>query len=172
MHPCVRRRTFLTALGPLALGACGFQLRGQVSLPFQSVFVAGLPYSPFTSQLKRGIAAIGGTKLADRPADAQAVITLLNENQDRAILTVSAGGRVREQQLRYRVQFRVDGPKGHSWLAPSEVTILRDMTYDDTQVLAKEGEAQTLFREMQSDAVRQVLRRIQAIQAFSVEPDR
>jgi LPS-assembly lipoprotein len=61
-------------------------------------------------------------------------------------------------------------PKGREWLSPTEVVIMRDMTYDDTQILAKEGEAQTLFREMQVDAVQQVLRRIQAIRAMSEEP--
>jgi LPS-assembly lipoprotein len=34
------------------------------------------------------------------------------------------------------------------------------MTYDDSQVLAKEAEEQLLFRDMQSDMAQQVLRRI------------
>jgi LPS-assembly lipoprotein len=52
-------------------------------------------------------------------------------------------------------------------LPVNEVLVVRDLTYDDTQILAKEGEAQMLFRDMQSDAVQQVLRRIQAIRATS-----
>jgi LPS-assembly lipoprotein len=74
---------------------------------------------------------------------------------------------VRELQLRYRVSFRVATATGREWLPVNEVLVVRDLTYDDTQILAKEGEAQMLFRDMQSDAVQQVLRRIQAIRASS-----
>ena len=38
------------------------------------------------------------------------------------------------------------------------------MTYDDAQVLAKEAEEQLLFRDMQSDMVQQIMRRIAAAQ--------
>lgn len=165
----LERRTLLALLTALPLAACGFQLRGQVSLPFETVFVEGLPYSALNGQLKRGIQSSGATLAAQREA-AQAVVNLLSESQERGILAVSAGGRVRELQLRYRVNFKVVDPKGREWLSPTEVVIMRDMTYDDTQILAKEGEAQTLFREMQVDAVQQVLRRIQAIRAMSEEP--
>jgi len=34
------------------------------------------------------------------------------------------------------------------------------MTYDDTLVLAKESEEALLFRDMRTDAVRQMLRRL------------
>jgi LPS-assembly lipoprotein len=36
------------------------------------------------------------------------------------------------------------------------------VSYDDTQVLAKESEEQLLFRDMQSDMVQQILRRLAA----------
>lgn len=162
-------RTGLVLALALALGACGFKLRGAVDLPFETVYVEGMEYSPFTGALKRGMASGSRARVTDSAKDAQAVVNLLGESQDRTILAVSGGGRVRELQLRYRVSFRVHDNRGRNWLAPTEVVILRDMTYDDSQVLAKEGEAQTLFKEMQSDAVQQVLRRIQAIQAASVE---
>lgn len=151
------------------LAACGFKLRGAVDLPFETVFVDGMPYSAFTGELKRGIASGSRTRVMDVAKGAQAVVVLIGESQERAILAVSGGGRVRELQLRYRINFRVHDNRGQNWLPPSEILILRDMTYDDSQVLAKEGEAQALFKEMQSDAVQQVLRRIQAIRAASSE---
>lgn len=163
------RRALLACLALLPLAACGFQLRGQVTLPFQTVYVDGLPYSTLSGQLKRSIQS-NGTAVTDRADAAQAIVNLLGEAQERGILAVSAGGRVRELQLRYRVTFRVKDPKGRDWLETTEIVLQRDMTYDDTQILAKEGEAQMLFREMQSDAVQQVLRRIQAIRALSEEP--
>lgn len=160
-------RSLPAMLVALAVAGCGFQLRSSMSLPFDTVYIDGMPYSQFTSELKRGISGSSDTRIVDARESARAVVSLMGETQERGILTVSAGGRVRELQLRYRVTFRVDKPAGGQWLPRNEVVILRDMTYDDTQILAKEGEAQTLFREMQSDAVRQVLRRIQAIRAMS-----
>lgn len=145
------------------LGACGFQLRGRAELPFESLYVEGMEFSPFTGQLKRAVERGSTTKLAQRQEDAQAVLSLLGEVQERVILAVSGGGRVREFQLRYRVGFRVHDGKGREWLAPEEVVLQRDLPYDDTQILARETEAQLLFKDMQSDAVRQLLRRVQAL---------
>lgn len=149
------------------LCACGFQLRGKVDLPFETVFVDGPRYGKLTSQLQRGIEGGSRTRLTETRETAQAIVLLLGDAQERIILAVSGGGRIRELQLRYRVTFSVKDLKGREWLPKNDVVILRDMTYDDSQILAKEGEANQLFREMQADAVQQILRRIQAIQASS-----
>lgn len=162
-----RRRTLLALAVVAFTTSCGFQLRGRTDLPFDTIFVEGMEYSPFTGQLRRAIETASSTKLAERPDTAQAILTLISESQERTILALSGGGRVREFQLRYRVSFRVHDGKGREWLPADEVVLRRDLTYDDTQVLAKEAEAQLLFKDMQSDAVTQVLRRIQAIRAAS-----
>ena len=39
----------------------------------------------------------------------------------------------------------------------------RDMTYSDTQVLAKAEEEKLLYRDMQNDAAQQILRRMAAV---------
>ncbi|MBX9962375.1 MAG: hypothetical protein K2Y35_04920 [Burkholderiales bacterium] len=162
-----RRRALLALAAVAFTTSCGFQLRGRTDLPFDTIFVEGMEYSPFTGQLRRAIETASSTKLAEDADKAQAVLTLIGESQERTILALSGGGRVREFQLRYRVSFRVHDGKGKEWLPANEVVLRRDLTYDDTQVLAKEAEAQLLFKDMQSDAVSQVLRRIQAIRAAS-----
>jgi LPS-assembly lipoprotein len=159
----VKRRALLAMLAAAPVAGCGFQLRGRADLPFESMYVEGMDYSPFTGQLKRAVERGSSTKLVERPEDAQAVISLLGEVQERIILAVSGGGRVREFQLRYRVAFRVHDGKGKEWLARDEVVLQRDLSYDDTQILAKEAEAVLLFKDMQNDAVLQVLRRVQAV---------
>jgi LPS-assembly lipoprotein len=160
-------RSCVIAAVCVALPACGFHLRGKVDLPFETVFVDGMPYAVLTLQVKRGIEGASNARLSETREGAQAIVELLGDSQERIILAVSGGGRVRELQLRYRVTFRVTDPKKREWLPRDDVVILRDMTYDDAQVLAKEAEAKQLFREMRGDAVQQLLRRIQAIQAAS-----
>ena len=108
---------------------------------------------------------------SENQSKAQAILTLQGDSQERQILAVSGGGRVREFQLRYRVSFRVHDGKGKQWLKSSEVVLVRDLTYDDTAILAKEAEATLLFQNMQSDAVAQVLRRVQAIRPASSAAD-
>ncbi|MCW5625147.1 MAG: hypothetical protein KIT73_10575, partial [Burkholderiales bacterium] len=161
----LQRRTWLALAGGAVLSGCGFQLRGRADLPFETLYVEGMDYSPFTAQLKRAVESGSNARLSERPEEAQAILQLLGEAQDRAILTVSGGGRVREFQLRYRVAFRLHDGKGREWLPPDEVVLRRDLTFDDTATLAKEAEAVLLFKDMQTDAVAQVLRRIQAVRA-------
>jgi LPS-assembly lipoprotein len=58
------------------------------------------------------------------------------------------------------VGFRVSDGKGGDFLPPVSIQLYRDMTYDDSLVLAKEEEELLLFRDMQRDMVQQVMRRI------------
>ncbi len=56
------------------------------------------------------------------------------------ILSLSSGGKVREFELRYRVAYRLTDRAGTDLASPGEIVLRRDMTYDDTVVLAKESE--------------------------------
>jgi LPS-assembly lipoprotein len=60
------------------------------------------------------------------------------------------------------VGFSVGDGKGGDFVPPNTVTLTRDVTYDDTVALAKEAEEQLLFRDMQSDMVQQIVRRLAA----------
>jgi LPS-assembly lipoprotein len=69
---------------------------------------------------------------------------------------------VREFRLRYTVNFRVHDGKGSEYVPRTQVQLTRDVTYSDTEILAKEAEEQLLFRDMQTDFVQQILRRLSA----------
>ena len=58
------------------------------------------------------------------------------------------------------MSYRVHDGKGGEYVPPSVVQLQRDVTYDDSAILAKEAEEQLLFRDMQTDMVQQVLRRL------------
>jgi LPS-assembly lipoprotein len=45
----------------------------------------------------------------------------------------------------------------------TEIGLSRDMTYSDTQVLAKAEEEKLLYRDMQNDAAQQILRRMATV---------
>ena len=163
-------RSYRAALaGAIAalLAACGFHLRGQAELPFESLHIPG--NNPLAVELKRNVAAASKTRLVDKPGDAQAVLGFTQELRDKIILSFSAAGRVSEYQLRYRVGFRVTDPKGAQvYLPSSEILVTRDMGYSDAQVLAKETEEALLFRDMQRDMVQQIMRRLVAAKPATV----
>jgi LPS-assembly lipoprotein len=150
----------LLACATVAAAACGWQLRGKQSFPFETISV---PYvTPLAIELQRNLAAASDrTRVVAKAADAEAVLAILTEAQEKIILSLNTQGRVREYQLRYRVDYRVSNPKGVDYVPPTTIVLRRDITYND-QVLAKETEEAQLYREMRSDMVQQILRRLAA----------
>src|SRR5512139_3363171 len=145
----------------LGTAACGFQLRGTASLPFDTIYVPNAT-TGIALELKRSIQAGTNARVVDDAKAAAAQLQFLEESRRKDILSLSAAGRVSEYRLFYRVRFRVSDGKGSDFLPPVSIQLFRDMTYDDSQVLAKEAEELLLFRDMQSDMAQQVLRRIAA----------
>ena len=112
--------------------------------------------------LKRNIENGTRARVVDDPKSAQALLQVTEEARSREILSLTSAGRVREFQLRYRVGFRVHDGKGGEFVPASVIQLTRDLTYSDAEILAKEQEEQLLFRDMQSDMVQQILRRLAA----------
>ena len=142
-----------------ALIGCGFHLRGSANVPFQTLYIPDAK-TGVALALKRNIEAGTNAKVVDDPKTADAILELQGENKEKIILSLSGTGRVSEFRLRYSVRYRVHDGKGNEYVPSSLVQLTRDMTYDDSQILAKEAEEQLLFRDMQSDMVQQVLRRL------------
>ncbi|HEX9450907.1 MAG TPA: LPS assembly lipoprotein LptE [Burkholderiales bacterium] len=144
----------------MALSSCGFQLRGQAVIPYKTLFIETTGYSQFASDLERAIRQGSGTKIVSSRNDAEAVLKIVNELQESRILSLSSGGKVREFEFRYRVAYRLTDRAGVDLALPGQIDLHRDMTYDDTEVLAKESEQLLLYRDMKTDAVQQMLRRL------------
>jgi LPS-assembly lipoprotein len=160
MRAALRSIWLVPALALLA--ACGFQLRGAYTLPFESLYLAVPDYSVVGANLKRAIRASGSTRLALTASDAQATFVPGAEYRDRVVLSVSGTGRVSELRLRYLFSYRLTDDKGRDLVAPGSVELIRDLTYDDSNVLAKQQEETLLWRDMESDLVQQLMRRLAA----------
>jgi LPS-assembly lipoprotein len=147
----------------LLLTACGFQPRGAATLPFENLYVEAPRGSVFAAQLKRVIGTRSKTRIAARPEDADATLHVMNEFREKEILSLSAGGRVRELQLRYRLQYQVYDKQKNLIAEPGEIVLRRDFSFNDQEQLSKESEEALLYRDMQTDAVQQLVRRLQAV---------
>ena len=162
-----RRAFFALALAATTmLSACGFQLRGshgQDMLPFKTVYVGFPENSPVGIELRRYIRAINDTSVVADPKAAEAILEMISETRDRAVLSLNSQGRVREYSLFYKVSFRVKDGANKELLPATEIVLKRDISFNESQVLAKEQEEAMLYRDMQSDLVRQILRRLSVI---------
>jgi LPS-assembly lipoprotein len=145
----------------VTLAGCGFRLRGTADVPFQSLYVPNSD-SGIALDLKRNVQAGTQAKVVDDAKQAEAILAFSEEVREKNILSLSSQGRVREFQLRYRVAFRVHDGKGGEFVPQTSIALTRDITFNDTDVLAKEAEEQLLFRDMQSDMVQQIMRRLAA----------
>lgn len=156
------RRALVAAL-LLTLAACGFQLRGSARLPFETIYLPSTT-SGIALDLKRTIQAGTSARVVDSPKDAQAVLEFTEETREKEILSLTGAGRVREFRLHYRVRYRVHDGKGRQYIPPTTLAQLRDITFGDSVVLAKESEEQLLYRDMQNDVVAQIMRQLAAAQ--------
>lgn len=145
-----------------ALGACGFHLRGDADYPFATIFVNAPPSPPLATELARTIAAASKTRVLDTAVGADVILDVPIVIDDKDVLSLSSGGSVREYQLVKRVQFRLHDKEGNDWMPAGEVVIRRSYTFNETQVLARDLQEARLLREMQTDAVQQIIRRLQA----------
>lgn len=146
-----------------ALAGCGFHLRGAADLPFATLYIQAPPSSLFATQLKRVVTSGSRTEVVDDAKAAQATLQLVDERREKEILSLSGTGRVREFQLRYRVLYRVVDREQREIVPVSEILLRRDFSFNDQEALSKESEEAFLYRDMQADAVQQLLRRLQVV---------
>lgn len=161
----MQRRTLL-ALAPFPLlAACGFQLRQAPNFAFQTIFISAGEASPVGNELRRSIASGGNVSVVDAQQinTAQVILDVLNEQREKVVVGLNASGQVREFQLRSRFSFRLRNQQGREVLPATEILQQRDISFNESAVLAKEAEEALLFRDMQTDIVQQLLRRLAAV---------
>ena len=162
--PYVLRYVAALALAALLAG-CGFQLRGSAPLPYDTLHVVSDRASTFANELKRTITRGSKTRVVATAQDAQATLIVVDDVREKVILSLSGGGRVREYQLRYRVSYRLLDAAKRELRPRTQIQLSRDLSYNDNDTLSKESEELLLYRDMQTDAVSQLLRQLQTPQS-------
>lgn len=159
--PLIRRRALLLT-GGAVLAGCGFELRRTPPMSFSRLALVGFPArSPMERELRLALAS--QVQLVASPAQAEVVFRALVDERQRVVVASTAASQVRELQLRLRLAFRVERGDGRELAPAAELMQVRDLSYNETQALAKEHEEAQVLRDMQSDIVAQVLRRLAAV---------
>lgn len=165
-------RAALLVAATLLLSACGFHLRGHdqqgKEYGFRSIYLKTPSETPFTTELR---AQLELNKIVLTSSSTQADLTLevVAETTNKQIMALSGAGQIREYQIRYSVSLRAYDSQMNDWLNADEIMLQRSLTYDDSQILAKEQEEAMIMRDMRADAAQQVIRRLSRAKPRPVE---
>lgn len=158
---------YLFILSLFTLASCGFQLRGEVKLPaeLRPVYILSENADSIGSAIRWRLAE-QGIELASKREDAKLLIILSDEVWNRRVLSVSAlSGKLEEIELTYRLDMRAEKTNGTELLPTVRFNSVRDFTFNEQAVLAKDAEEHVLRQELREDLVNQVLRRLEFIVA-------
>jgi len=157
--PGLRRRALLALLPAATVAGCGFTLRRPTELPFQRIALLGFATrSPLAEELRRNLPE--STRIVATPAQADVVLQSLGELRGKSVVASTAAGQVRDLTLRLRFDFRLSTPGGRELIAPTNIALSRDMSYNETVALSKALEEAELYGAMEADIVQQLLRRL------------
>jgi LPS-assembly lipoprotein len=157
-------KSSLAGLAGLSLSACGFKPRGAQKFAFESMAIQPNPGGALALELRRSVGgAVRVLPLGEPLTQAQVVLDILQEQREKTVVGVNATGQVREFQLRIRVRYRVRTPQGKELTPETEIVQKRDISFNESAVLAKEAEEVLLYRDMQRDIVQQLLRRLATV---------
>jgi LPS-assembly lipoprotein len=160
------RRTWLMAALGLGLAGCGFELRKPPNYAFRTLFSSIPVVSPFGSRLQRSLEASGQVEVITDPRQierADVIFDQLFEFREKVVVGRTSTGAIREFQLRLRYRFRVRSRSGIELIPDTEIFLTRDINFNETGALSKESEEALLYKDMETDLVLQLQRRLAAI---------
>ncbi len=146
------------------VAGCGFQMQGALTTPaaMERTFIAADDhYSPFYRALRAELRD-AGVQLVGTAAESTATFSIMYDETDQRVLSVSAQNVPTEYEVYYTIQYAIDGV-GSRLLETQDLTMTRNYTYDPTLVLGKASEEELLRGAIVKDLVRIVLKQISTL---------
>lgn len=165
------RRSFLfSALAfSMLTGGCGWHLRGQVTLPFNTLYVNMPVNNKVAADIRRMIAASTNVTVVSEAENADAILELLSSGRHREVVSLNMEGEAREYELTLNMTFRLVNADGEEFFPPTRFSASRNMYYNDDEYLSRSAEENVLYNEMQQDLISQLLNRLTTVQTISDE---
>jgi LPS-assembly lipoprotein len=163
-HSNLHRLRLMILFGALCLlTACGFHLRGVggAALPetWKSMhLVTNDPNSEFTRAVITQFAA-NDVQWTDAES-AKFNVVLSPERFEQRNLSLNSEARVSEFELTMSSQFKVLDALQQEVMAPTTVSVVKQMENNSRNEVGKEGEVRLLQSEMRSELAEQIMRRI------------
>ena len=157
----------------LLVGAgCGFHPRGQIAMPqgLERIEIRGAPgFTVLGAELRRRLQA-HGVRVAGPGEPADAVLRILHNRSGLRVVSVAPSGKAQEYALFMDVRYDVVDRRGRTLLRPAELHLTRTLLFDPNQVLAVDAEAAARREDMEREAVRLILYRLQTMHSPTQNP--
>ncbi len=152
----------------IALSACGFHLRGQFTLPPLLQPVAVVSTVPtLEDRVSAGIQRMGGIVSADAPMQ----VHITRETVTRQTSTVDRLAKAAEYTLFYELNFQLKYASGVPAQPERSIRLRRTYQFDNTRIVGKFDEEETLKEDMRQQAVAQLLTQLARTQASELSAD-
>ncbi|HYQ71879.1 MAG TPA: LPS assembly lipoprotein LptE [Gammaproteobacteria bacterium] len=153
----------LLSVALLAAG-CGFHLRGSAALPapMEVTFIkSNDPFSSLIDDFSEAL-KIHDVKVTQERGEATAVLNIIDNDTTTRLLSVNTSGKVLEYDIQQTIRFSVV-TAGNEILVPEQtVSLNRDYTYSNTDVLGKQREDRVVRSNLQRNIVNLAMLRIAA----------
>lgn len=149
----------------LLLSACGFKLKQSHNLPFNTLYTNIAENSAFGAQLRRILLTNSpNLRLAPAPEQAEVQLIELSYSRTQRELSLDPNGHVEDYELQLQLQFTLIDQLGNTLLAPTTLTITRDIPNSPETVHAKQMEINSLFADMELSLVDRLVRRLSSLE--------
>lgn len=148
----------------LMVAACGFQLRGQASLP-EAMATTWLNVPDPTSAFARELELLlrgNGVEVLDVAREDAAELRIQRADISRRALTISGDARVREFELVFDLGFSLFAPSGERLLGPETLRLERDFQFDEQEILGAATEEELLREDLRRNMAAALIRRLEA----------
>ncbi len=156
-----RRLLVLLLFVCLLISGCGFKMRGQAPLPFDSLYTNVSRNSAFGIQIYRLLKASSpNTTMVDDAASAQVRLIQQSFNRTRSEVSLDFEGKVEEYELGLVFIFTMVDAKGNVLIPATRLSATRLMPYSEDDSAAKAAEMQLLYGDMEKSIADRLYRRV------------
>ncbi len=143
---------------------CGFKLRGGVDMPplLQETYLES--ENPFTGMARalRVELEAAGARIVESSEQASAVLKIVKEKSGNRILSVGSTGKASEYELLEEITYELADRNGKILIKPQSLRMVRDLVFDENELLGKVSESEQLHVQMRRSLARQIITRINA----------
>lgn len=145
----------------LLISGCGFKMRGQEPLPYDTLYTNVSRNSAFGIHIYRLLKASSpNTTMVDSPEQAQVQVIQESFNRTRSEVSLDYEGKVEEYELGLVFIFSMMDAKGNVLIPSTRLTASRLMPYSEDDASAKSSEMQLLYNDMEKSIADRLYRRV------------
>lgn len=154
----------LMSLALLITTACGFQLRNSASMPtaLAPIYIGGPAGNSALGRRLRYQLNNSNTDVTQYAAQAAYQLLILNEKQDKRIISLDRRGLAAEYGLTLSVEFELRDKRGRRVLGPQHIEERRTITNNPDNALTTSQDIGIVSKDMEEVLAAQIVRRLGA----------